>query len=336
MPTLRELADRIGKLSAERARLHFRVSRAVKILIVLAAGGAAVAESVELAHAAGATSTWTVVAIAAAVLVALGGLFLTFTEQDASTALETARDAVERARDYNDEIERFQRVRSGVRRVSELYIATNAMREAISLSVPNFETVRVIESCLQVAKRSLLIAFGFALEDHWTIGIYVAEKDALGKNQLRLIAHDRSIQCDIKDGRMWPEGVGVAGIALAKSAEVIVPDLLDPAVGSTFDLGSLAKEGDRERYRSIAAVPIRSGIESTAWGVVLATSDRPRHFEAKGRIGIQNAEPLRALAGMIELVIRLAPNLTRCAKNAAVPGIETRELAINSTGGAQK
>jgi hypothetical protein len=323
MSTLRELADRIGELSTERARLHFRASLVVKILITFGAIVAAIAQSFDLAHAVGATSTWTMVGIAAAVLVSLGGLFLAATEQDASTALETAREAVARARDYSDQIERFQRVQSDVRRVTELYAATDAMRGAISLSVPNFETVRVIESCLQVAKRSLLIAFGFALEEHWTIGIYAAEKDASGKNQLRLIAHERSIPCEIKDGRAWPEGVGVAGIAFAKSAEVIVPDLLDPAVGSTFDLGPLQKEGDNIRYRSIAVVPIRSDIESTTWGVVVATSDRPRHFEAKGQIGIQNAEPLRALAGMIELVIRLAPNMTRRA-NAATLSIETR------------
>jgi hypothetical protein len=127
MPTLRELADQIGKLFAERSRLNFRASLAVKILVTLAAIVAAIAQSFELSHAIGAVSPWSVTGIAAAVLIALGGLYLAFAEQDASVALEAARDAIGRAREYNEQIGKFERVQLDVRRVSELYAAIDAM-----------------------------------------------------------------------------------------------------------------------------------------------------------------------------------------------------------------
>jgi hypothetical protein len=87
----------------------------VKILVTLGAIVAAIAQSFEIAHAVGAVSPYTIAGIAAAVLVALGGFYLAFTEQDASTALETARDAIAQAREYSDEISRFERVQLDVR-----------------------------------------------------------------------------------------------------------------------------------------------------------------------------------------------------------------------------
>jgi GAF domain-containing protein len=313
MASLEELADQIGAHFKARSRTHFRATLFVKLILLV--GGATIAGislAVEVADSVGKISGWTIAEIAALALVALGSVFVALTEKDASEALEVARDAVSQAQRYNEEIDKFQRVQGDIRRVSELYVAMNAMREVVSRALPQIDTIQIIALCLQVARRSLLIAFGFQLEEHWTMGVYVAETDlASGKDHLRLVAHERSIPCDLAQGRTWPIGVGVGGVAYAKSSEVIIPDLLDPALGSAFALGDFKKPDDDERYRSLAAVPIRTDDTSSPWGVAIATSDRPGHFSVQAQAGLQTVEALRALAGMVELVVRLASHLPR-------------------------
>src|ERR1700684_3995159 len=98
----------------------------------------------------------------------------------------------------------------------------NAMRRVILQAFPQIDVIKTIESCMQVARRSLLIAFDFRIEQHWTIGVYIAEKDEKGDDYLRLVAHERSIPCPIGDGRRWPTGVGVGGSAHAKGAGGII------------------------------------------------------------------------------------------------------------------
>jgi hypothetical protein len=312
MYSLPELVEQIGLLFKSRSRAFYLTSVFVKSVLIGGGGAiATIALAIDLATANHAISAWTIAGIAGAFLVFLGAIFMGIADQDASEALEKAREALSLARDYNEEIAEFRRAQENIRRVTELYLAVDLMRGVISRAVPQIDSIKVIELCLQAAKRSLLIAFGFALEEHWTIGIYIAEKDnESGKDQLRLVAHERSIQCDITQGRKWPVGVGVAGVAYAKAAEVIVPDLLDPALGSAFNLAERRKPGDEERYRSIAAVPIRKASDpASLWGIALATSDRPDHFDVDTSPGVQTAEALRALAGMVELVVRLASHL---------------------------
>lgn len=306
MPSLRELAERVAQLFKAKSRAQFLATLFVKVvLIVGAAAIAAVVQAIETAQSGKGVSALTATGIAAAVVVAIGGIFVTFSEKDSSEELETAREAVSRARDYNDEIERFQVVQDDVRRVTELYVAMTAMRRVILQAFPQIDIIRVIEQCLGIARRSLLIAFGFRIEQHWTIGIYIAERDSKGDYWLRLVAQERSIPCPTVDARRWPAGVGAAGAAYAKRAEIIIPDLLDSALGSAFTLGSYAKAEDDQRYRSIVAVPIRANDPERPWGVAIATSDNPGQFDIAAAPGLQTAEALRALAGMVELVIKL-------------------------------
>jgi hypothetical protein len=319
MLSLTEISDRIGHHFQQRSAAQFRVAWTVKLILVF--GGAfmaGLAEAFELAATNQAISHWTIAAISGVFLSVLGGVFIALTEQDASKELESAREALALARTYYDEIDGVRRIQADSRRVAELYTAMDAMRTAISVAVPRVDQIKVIEQCLQVARRSLLIAFGFEIDAHWTIGIYIAERGSDDRDQLRLVAHERSLDCEIKDARIWPIGVGVGGIAYAKSAEVIVPDLLDPAMGSAFSLDSLKKKGDEERYRSLAAVPIRPcPTNSVPWGVAIATSDRPGHFNVDTQPGVQPAEALRALAGMVALIVRLGTHLPG---RVAVPG----------------
>ena len=123
--------------------------------------------------------------MSAAVLAAIGAVFIAVTEQDASKDLEAARAALERAREFEEDIEAYNRAAEETRRAVELYTAMNVMRQVIEQAVrnPDVNTVKAIELCLQTARRPLLIAFGFELEGHWTLAIYIAEKNSAYKQR---------------------------------------------------------------------------------------------------------------------------------------------------------
>ena len=118
------------------------------------------------------------------------------------------------------------------------------------------------------------------------------------------MAHVRSEPCELKNARPWREGVGVGGVAVAKNDEVVVPDLDDPAVGTAFRLDkNMVKDQDRDRYKSICAVPVAVGHAERPWGVVIATSNVPSHFGAVGGEVVEFEEAVRALAGLVALCI---------------------------------
>jgi hypothetical protein len=217
MVTLRDWADRIGVLTEENARRQFRASIFVKLILVIGgATAAAVAQCVELARSNGEYSIWTIIGIAAAVIVAIGGGFLALTELDVSKALEAARQSIEEARESERQRQEFEadqaRLSKEVSRGLELYNSMDVMRGAVeqSLGLPDVTAAKIIQTCLAAACNSLLVAFDFAMEDTWTIAVFRAHKaKESDKAVLRCIAMTRKIPCDITAAREWAEGVGV-------------------------------------------------------------------------------------------------------------------------------
>jgi GAF domain-containing protein len=248
---------------------------------------------------------WGVAGMAGAVVAAIGGIVVAITEQDASSDLERARAAIAQAKEFEDEALKLDAYKQDVRKATELYSALRTMREVLEISVQiDGKTLSdVIDDYYKLARRSLLIALGFELEEHWTVCIYKAEAmPGGGKIELACVRHERTVDCKVEEARRWPEGVGVAGYAYSNNKEIIVPDLNDPALGTTFNLGERARDYDEVRYRSIAAIPIR--VSEKIWGIAVATSSRPGHFLIHSdEGGIQAAEGLRALAGMIALAV---------------------------------
>lgn len=298
MGTLASLEKQISARFEARSRLFFRTSLFVKIALVI--GGSLVAGIAQLITQ---PQGWGIAGIAAAVLAAIGGIVVAITEQDASSDLERARSAIAQAREFEDEALKVDFYKQDLRRVTELYSALRTMREVLEVSVQLEDKTlqNVVEDFYKLAKRSLLIALGFELEEHWTVCIYRAEKDtATGKTDLGCIQHERTVDCDISEARRWPEGVGVAGYAFSNNKEILVPDLNAPELGTTFQLGERARIYDEVRYRSIAAIPIR--LADKVWGIAVATSSRPGHFSVQNdEGGVQAAEALRALASMVAL-----------------------------------
>ena len=322
MANLTELAGNVSAKFLEHARRHFNASMFVKLGLVL--GGATVAavcQCVELAHANGEFSSWTIAGIAGAALVAVGGVFVAMTETDIATTLDVARKAIDEARLRERRMERFDadsaKLRREIGRGLELYNSMDVMRGAIeqSLSVPGVSAANIIHTCLAAARNSLLVAFDFSIEDTWTICVFMAQPTKESdKIVLRAIAHARKIECDLTEAREWPEGVGVAGVSYSMGNEIIIPDMAAAELGTVFNLNANIRTYDMERYRSMVAIPIRVGADKVPWGVAVVTTDRPGHFDIEPADGVPTSEPIRAIAAMAALAICAVGQPTRFDK----------------------
>lgn len=312
MPTLKELAGRIGSQFKKQASAQHRASLFVKVaLITLGAAAAATGLAVDLATANGEWSFWTIGGIAGTVLVAIGGVYVLITERDVSETLDAAREAVEKAREFEEEKNEFETninlLNKEVRRGLELYNSIDVMRGFIeqSLGLPHVSVAGIIQNFLIGAQSSLHVAFNFEVGETWTVCIYEAQSDReSGKVILRCVAHDRTFQCELTEARIWQEGNGVVGVAYSKANEIVIPDMYAPELGTTFDLGKNARNHDRQRYHSMIAVPIMVGSNKIPWGVAVATSNQAHHFHDEPVDGVSTSEPIRAIAAMAALAVK--------------------------------
>ncbi len=258
-----------------------------------------------------------VIVLAGSLLVFIGGFFIVYTE-DSAEVLQSAQRALMAAQDASAEAEEAIELaldyEEATIRLRALYFAYAASRNVIehATSMRIADEVRVISTCLEAMQGDLRVALGFELTHTWTICVYRKETgNDDGNAYLRCIAHDRTFPCDLEKARVWKEGVGVGGMALARNAEVVAPDTLAHEAGSLFSLedpnvGSL----DRERYRSLIGVPIRVGEDELPWGVVVVTNDQEEHFGNGEDEGVAPEEGVRALAGVVALAVAISRNAT--------------------------
>lgn len=316
MTDLRELADSVGEAFKDRAKRAATAAMIIKLVLIT--GGSALAGVAQfLAIPKDQPFTvWNFIGIIAVIIAGLGGFALAIRDKDGAEELELARQALARAQQIEEDYAWVDTLIAQQVRAAHLYSATSAMRGAIERLAVAKCTVseQDLRAMLTVGEPSLLGSLGFEVGSHWTLGIYVNEPDAQTRS-LRLFATSRSTPCDVTQARRWPAGVGVAGTALAQSREVIVPDLAAPELGTLHDLSGSSRPYDDDRYRSIAAVPIMVGAEPEPWGVVVATSSQPKHFEVIEQ-GVQAAEGVRALAGMVALALAVQHSPTSLATGA--------------------
>ena len=166
------------------------------------------------------------------------------------------------------------------------------------------DEIKIVDEMMRAASRLLLIALGFKQSHLWTLCVYKAVNDPQTNGvNLVCVAKNRAIDCDITEARIWPAGIGTVGMAYANAREIIVPDMQAVELGSTYDLGDMARADDKGRYRSIATVPILVAGGNKPWGVVVATSDQPHHFYVDEETGVRTSEAVRSLASMVALAV---------------------------------
>lgn len=265
-----------------------------------------------------------VIGIAATLIVALGGLYTLWTEQDAAKALRVADKALEGAQEAKAELRNLGSFFTDFDRLSETYRLCLTLRG--SLEQASVGVVGDIDDQLRalfdLVGRPLAIAAGFAQSDRWTIGLYRAQPSSeLGKAEMKCIAHRRALPCELHEARTWPEGVGIAGIAYSNAREVVIPDLQAEGMQAVFGPRDQTKTYDAQRYVSMVAVPIMVAGREKPWGVVAATSDRQGHFSADSEPGFKTDEPIRAVAAFIALAVAMRETTVRAhaSSPATVP-----------------
>jgi GAF domain-containing protein len=301
---LNRLSDKVSELFEARARRLKRASWFVKFVMV--AGASAVVSAMQFAQVPkdGTISTVQVVGLVFSGVVLIGAVFTLVSEQDASEELATARKAAEEARDANEALEFFTAYEDTLDRTLALYQSVGEWRRIIERAVVERQTLApILSAMMEVTERSLPIALGFKQSHQWTVCIYRAHRDGgTGRDVLRCVAHTRAIRCGIGEARSWPEGVGACGIAFSHGREIIIPNMHAPGLTTIFDLGEHGRSYDQDRYRSVAAIPVRLDDQKKPWGVVIATNDQYDHFTTEEESGpAETTEPVKALAGMVAL-----------------------------------
>lgn len=307
LESLDALSKKISAAFKERAQNFRKSSLFVKIVFVaFFSAVAGVAQFLQFPST-GATFPQ-ILGIIASMIVAVGGIFVLVTEQDASSHLALAHEALEAARDAEAKYEVIDELQYEADLLIELYQAMSVMRGAIErvafLSSPDENDV--ITNLLTAAGRSLAIAMDFQQADQWTIGVYKAVPDPkeVNRSLLKCVAHKRAIECEVTDARVWKEGTGIMGVAFANGDEIIIPDLQAEGMAAVFGAaGNESRIYDNDRYRSMVAVPIKVDGLDKPWGVVTATNDRVGHFSTKVPTGVRPEEGARALAGMVALAV---------------------------------
>ncbi len=260
-------------------------------------------------------SLWLVLAIVGVVLLAVGTWFqyLNAAGDDhfdlavaATQAQNTALVELDNSRTLTAVYERMITI------LQSLYSVMQNGRHVVEdvIAAGAVDEVLAVDTVLRTVRRDMQIALGFSPLQIWTIVVYRREQDQTDRRTyLRCISHDRQIACDLRDARRWPEGVGVGGLALLRDAEIVAPDMLDPVARPLYNLDTGdARDDDYVRYRSMIAIPVNVGNDDRPWGVVLASSDQPRHFLTDGADDDDveaplRAEAIRAFGGLVALTV---------------------------------
>lgn len=308
--------DEISELVGQRLTNAAKASRLAKgigiPLFAALAGGAQFFEFYP-----GEPSGYQIFGIVATAVVFVFGIYIGFADENAPQELERARRALDLSR--RDDDEQYRRAYEAElaiedkRRAGALYLAMHRMRGALERLEPVDGVIEgaVPKALLTAASQELPIALGFETSHEWTLGIYRAENAATpGRKQLRLVAHKRAIDCEISEARVWPEGIGIMGTAFVNKRDIIIPDANEPTLRSIFARhDQLARPIDEERYVSFAAIPVLVGGDDTPWGAVIATNNQPHHFSTDSAHGVQTAEAVRAVAGMVALGVSISKRL---------------------------
>ncbi len=305
---LRAIRIELTAVREAHARSVAFASKFVKGVLVL--GGALVAGIAQFCTwpAGGSPDAAQITGILATAVVALGGFYIAFTEADAAKAVAVAdktMDAAQQMEAAFDEIDSFLD-ESG--RLAETYQLCLTMRGALEQSAIGATggADGLIGTLFDLASRPLTVATGFDQADRWTLGVYKAIPALeAGKMQLKTIAQKRAIECTLDDARVWPEGVGIAGICYTNGREIVLPNLRAEGMQGVFGPRNLTREYDTERYVSMVAVPVKVAGRDRPWGVVVATSDQAGHFSTDSQPGFKNDEPVRALAAFIALAVAM-------------------------------
>lgn len=308
--SLATLANSIGDLFASDAKARTLATRYTRGGLVIIGGlGAGIAQFLDTPEQGVAWNI--VIGFIGASFAFIGGLWSLMAEQTAPEALEAARRALDEAKRHEAsrmaDVYELESLTDDWRWLSELYSAAGVLREAVENLIASDEFSDAdLQRLLDGIGRQLHGLLGYGGGEYWTIAIFRYSAEGTRPGELRCEAHQRSDRSDeSRERRSWLPGEGIAGHSYQANREIVVHDVRDAQnAGWVHVPPHKRKPDDAERYRSMAAVPIRvSGVDHL-WGVVVATSDQPGRFtiDSEGSVS-PSVEPLRLFAGMVALAM---------------------------------
>lgn len=264
---LSKIGDRM--LSLEKLRIWF--------VFIGLAGAALAAISKVVTGTAG-----TVMVFVGAALAAVGGIFVArfdFRKLELTAFVLEAESVAEEAIQKGRVIESQRKVAEALdlRRLA-LIDANKVMREVLeqALLISEANHVGTVDAMLETALPHILVSVGFDQEEAWVISVFQVQGDEL----VRIVAKRAHRADESKDARRWKKNEGAVGAAWARADAVIVADGQDDVIADELKVpAQLQKPDDNERYRSMAAVPVRLGDPAEIWGVIALSSDQPGRFQ---------------------------------------------------------
>jgi len=235
-----------------------------------------------------------------------GGIVAMVLQDEAPELLKSATDLGRDAQAFLDERDQLLAELAendilDARRLA-LLDANRLMRETLeqALATSNSSQAETIEDMLDAALHEITHSIGFEPTEAWAISIFVVEGDQL----VRMTARRANRLGEKQDGRSWAANEGFVGTAWSHKRDVIIDDGTKTDILEAYPiLPGNGRDYDAERYRSIAAIPVRIGHPATIWGVVAVSTDRAGRFRRDPEnYQVQAVDTVRLIARMIALM----------------------------------
>lgn len=240
-------------------------------------------------------------------LVFVGGALLFMIQDEAPEVLARAAKLEGEAQKFLDDrdalLQRLEELASLDRRRLALIDANKIMRETLeqSLLLAQSNVEGTAQLMLDATLRFITTSIGFEPDEQWAISIFRVEGD-----ELRRIAARRADRLAEQNApRAWRRNEGFVGRAWSTEHPVIVADGTQPEALAQFHVPALKQRTyDAERYRSMAAIPVKLGADPVeVWGIVAASTDhagRFRHDPLNRQV--QAVDTVRLIARMAALM----------------------------------
>lgn len=239
------------------------------------------------------------------VLVFIGGILAFLIGDEAPELLKQAIDLEAEAQTFLDDrdrlLARLDALAALDRKRLALIEANKVMRETLeqALLIPAADVRGTVQLMLDASLRFLTTSIGFDADEQWAISVFMVEGEPTP--ELTRVAACRADRLDEQNNpRCWLRNEGFVGAAWATEQAVIVSDGTLPDALDQFRVpGPKQREYDGERYRSMAAIPVRLGDPATIWGVVaVSTNAQGRFRRDPGNKQVQAVDTVRLIARM--------------------------------------
>lgn len=296
----------IDVLLINRTKKMIILSYCVKILVLVGAAGASIAQFIQTDPTKPVTSAQ-YLGILCSIIVFLAGLFIVILDNDSVNEIIIAKTQKKKYEELASNLGDLEIIISNISRHTNIYQSVMLMRKVIeSWDFHSLDIDMLSVEFLKWSNVSLRQSMKFTAGDQGTICIYRAEAGVDGKMKMRLVAHWRELSCEVSEARVWDEGVGIAGISYSNQVPIIISDLEEGDLKTVFGGNTkMSRPYDAERYRSMVAIPIEVREVDKPWGVVTASNNRPHHFSHEASPGLKTDEGVRALAHMVALGVSI-------------------------------